>query len=411
MESWISDLGLQKLVAESRIAIMPQYSLQFAREHNKPYFGRQLSAFQSPPVRYALLADLTRSVLRERAKVRILEVGSWAGASVITFGTVIQEIGISDSEIICVDQWEKNFVPEDSSLHCKGMNAAIANGQIQKLFHHNVNVCGLLDMVEVKKASSREVLPELESAAFDLVYIDGSHKKDDVLYDLQQAKRLVRNGGMICGDDLELIKDQIDPDAHNVALEKNTDFVVDPRTGVSYHPGVTEAIAGTFENVWQEYGLWWVERSGGQWSAPSFQASNLEIPIHLQHAVEIPYGVFNGYEVFQLGEGFVAYPMANQHWFQNRISSSSMEELVLLVDAIDRIDETSAPRLMESRGGFNIVSYKGKRWVVAQSVGSVDFRDQGQLRRLAAAGRLLEAETMEEARAAVDRMRNAGATS
>jgi predicted O-methyltransferase YrrM len=405
MESWISDLGLQKSVAKSRIALMPQYSLQFAREHHKPYFGRQLSAFQSPPVRYALLADLARYVFAGKARVRILEVGSWAGASVITFGTVVRELGISDSKILCIDQWEKNFVPEDSSLHYMSMNTAITHGQIQELFHHNINACGLRDMVEVKKASSREVLRELEGAAFDLVYIDGSHKKDDVLYDLEQAKRLVRNGGVICGDDLELMKGQIDLVAHNVTLEKNTDFVVDPRTGVSYHPGVTEAIAVMFEGVWREYGLWCVERSGEQWSILDFRAGNLEIPLHLQHAVEIPYGLFHGYELFQLGDRFVAYPMASPYWFQDRIVCSSMEELALLLDAIERIDQVRAPRIVESRNNFNIVSYKGKSWVIDQSVGSVDFCDQEQLRRLVDTGRLLERETLGEARAAVDRMR------
>jgi predicted O-methyltransferase YrrM len=404
MESWISDLGLQKSVADSRIAIAPRYSLSFARDNHKPYFGRQLSAFQSPPVRYALLADLTRYVLREKPVAKVLEVGAWAGASAITFGLVVQEIGITDCKILCVDPWEKCFVPEDSSLHYKRMNAAITDGRIQELFHHNVNVCGLRDMVEVKKACSRDVLPHLESATFDLVYIDGSHKKDDVLYDLQQAKRLVRSGGVICGDDLELLKAQIDSGAHQRELMKDTDFVVDPRTGCSYHPGVTEAIAAVFEDVWREYGFWCVERSGAQWSIPNFQASNLEIPPHLKHAVEIPYGVFNGYEIFQLGEEFVAYPMSSPYWFQNRIVGSSIEEVVVVLDAIERIDEVGAPRIVESRSGFNILSYKGKSWVVNQSVGNVDFRDQEQLRSLAASGRILEAENMDEAKATVDRM-------
>ena len=57
------------------------------------------------------------------------------------------------------------------------MNAAIATGESQSYFCHNFNVCGLRDMLEVKKASSRKMLSDLESAAFDLVYIDGSHRK------------------------------------------------------------------------------------------------------------------------------------------------------------------------------------------------------------------------------------------
>ncbi|MEO7859200.1 MAG: putative sugar O-methyltransferase [Nitrospirales bacterium] len=63
------------------------------------------------------------------------------------------------------------------------------------------------------------------------------------------------------------------------------------------------------------------------------------------------------------------------------------------------------PRLVESRDGFNIVSYKGKNWVIDQSAGNTDFRDQEQLKRLASSGRLVEMETLDEARAAADRMR------
>lgn len=404
MESWISDLGLQRSVADSRIAIAPLYSLLSAKENHKPYFGRQLSAFQSPPVRYALLADLTRYVFSDKPVARVLEVGAWGGASAITFGLVIQKLGVADCKILCIDQWEKCFVPEDRSLHYKRMNAAITEGRIQELFCHNVNACGLRDMIEVKKAPSRDALPELESATFDLVYIDGSHTKDDVLYDLQQAKRLVRSGGVICGDDLELLKAQVDLDAHQKELAKGTDFVVDPRTGFSYHPGVTEAIAATFDGVWREYGFWCVERFGEQWSAPGFHISDLEIPPHLQHAVEIPYGIHNGYEVFQLGEGFVAYPTASPYWFQDRIVGSSLEEVVVVLDAIERIDEVGAPKIAESRNGFNILSYKRKSWVVDQLVGNIDFRDQEQLRHFSAAGRILEVQSIEEARATIDRM-------
>ena len=402
MESWISDLGLQSSIADARIAAVPQYSYSFAMKRNKPYFGRRLSAFQSPPVRYALMTGLTSNTFRGKDSARVLEIGSWAGASAITFGAVIQELGISDGEIVCVDPWEEYFSDEDSSLHYRSMNAATVTGEIQNLFHHNVKACGLEGMIHVKKACSREALPEMGNDSFDLVYIDGSHKKDEALYDLQQAKRLVKSGGLICGDDLELFKSEIDPAAHQVALEKGLDFVADPRSGVKYHPGVTEAIAAVFNDVWQKYGFWCVERLGEQWSAPAFREGRLEIPAHLQHAVEIPYGVFNGYECFQLGDRFVAYAIDDTHWFQNRIVESSIEELVLLLDAIEQIDKQSVPRLLESRHGFNIVCYRGKSWVVDQSAGEVDFRDEEQLRRLAASGRLLEARTVGEAKTAID---------
>jgi hypothetical protein len=68
-----------------------------------------------------------------------------------------------------------------------------------------------------------------------------------------------------------------------------------------------------------------------------------------------------------------------------------------------RMNEVSVPRIVESRNGFNIVSYKGKSWVVGQSVGSVDFRDHEQLRRLVADESVIEVKTLSEARAIVNK--------
>lgn len=407
MESWISDLGLQKSIAEARLALVPQYSLAVALETNKPYFGRQLSAFQSSPVRYALMAALTRYALRnQQGTVRVLEIGSWAGASTITMGAIILELGIADSQIVCIDPWEPYFSETDSSIHYQCMNAAAASGAIEHLFDHNIKACGLNHMVCAEKACSREALPGLQDGAFDLIYIDGSHKKDDVLYDLEQAKRLVRPGGIICGDDLELLKSQVDPQAHAAALVHDIDFVADPLSKTGYHPGVTEAIATMFDNVRMEQGFWCVEYSDTRWGAPTFSMPPLEIPKHLAHAVEIPYGTVGDYELFQLGDGFVAYPISDIHWFQHRILLSSIEELLFLLDAIERQNRT--PKIVKTYRGFNILKYQKKVWALDRAVGEVDFRNEKTLMEIAASGHLFEADSISAACSAVDKRSQGG---
>lgn len=402
MESRISDLGLRRSVAEARLAIQAEYSLAEALERGLPYFGRQLVAFQSPPVRYAILARVARQVLRGRVTSDILEIGSWAGASALTFGSVLRELGKENGRILCVDRWEPYFEETDRSFHYTAMTNAMASGQIEQLFRHNVRVGGLDKMVEVRKVDSRIALSELDSETFDVVYLDGSHKNDDVMHDIEQAKRLIRQGGIICGDDLELARSEVDPAAHRSALESNADFVFDPLSGHWYHPGVTEAVAESFSNVWRWYGLWGVEREGDGWKSPTFdqddfEPEKLEIPDHLQHAVEIPYGTIHGYEIFQLGRGFVGYPMESPYWFQNRIVGRYLEEVITLLEAIDGVEKTWAPRLVESREGVNIVRHRGKYWAIEQSVGPVDFRDAEQIDRLLADGYIEEAETKGEA--------------
>ena len=39
---------------------------------------------------------------------------------------------------------------------------------------------------------------------FDLVYIDGSHYYQDVCRDIQLALKILKPGGIVCGDDLEI---------------------------------------------------------------------------------------------------------------------------------------------------------------------------------------------------------------
>jgi carbamoyltransferase len=78
---------------------------------------------------------------------------------------------------------------------------------------------------------------------------------------------------------------------------------------------------------------------------------------------------------------------------------------VVPVEVFKPIEALSTPPIIESRHGFNLVSYRGKVWMVDQSAGAVDFRDQEQLKCLAATGHFLEVKTLGEARAAVDQMR------
>jgi hypothetical protein len=68
-------------------------------------------------------------------------------------------------------------------------------------------------------------------------------------------------------------------------------------------------------------------------------------------------------------------------------------------------ESNKEPRLLEgNHRGFNLIVYDGKVWAVAMAAGPVDFHDTGARERLVAEGRLLEAVTVDGARAAVDRL-------
>lgn len=400
VQSRIAKLGLSRSVRNARLAVQPSYSLSSALELNKPYFGRRLAAFQSPPVRYALVDAVVRSYFSGKRSARILEIGSWAGASAITFGLALRDLGMHDSTVVCVDHWERYLLEQDG--HYESMNSAAASGDIQRLFWHNVRACDLIAALQVKEGRSADVLPQLEPESFDLVYVDGSHNRDDVAFDIEQAKRLVRDNGIICGDDLELCKAETDQLNHADAVRLGTDYVTDPRSGIRYHPGVTEAVAEAFTAVRQEYGVWLAERAESGWLAPTFPIQGLNLPPHLRHAVEVPYGIYKGYTLFQLGEAYVAYPISGPDWFQRRLTESSLEDLVLLIDSIEEINQGRTSQIIEIRHGFNILAARGKVWVIAQNAGEIDLADEEKVQRLLAANDLFQGQTIDDARAWVD---------
>lgn len=119
---------------------------------------------------------------------RILEVGSYEGRSACYY---IDKIGSKrDLDLHCIDPWS-NF-PNNENLFIKNTNIAIGN-------------CINSISLNIHKGKSITELPKLLSSGFqsyfDLVYIDGSHRAQDVLFDAVLAFQLTKCGGLIVFDD------------------------------------------------------------------------------------------------------------------------------------------------------------------------------------------------------------------
>jgi predicted O-methyltransferase YrrM len=105
------------------------------------------------------------------------------------------------------------------------------------------------------RGRSLHVLPILAKRKFDLIYIDGDHTMPTVAFDMSQATRLVADGGVICGDDLECQVHQMLPgvkdDPENLERLSLRDCV----DGVHY--GVARAVQLVFGKVQEQDGFWW----------------------------------------------------------------------------------------------------------------------------------------------------------
>jgi predicted O-methyltransferase YrrM len=248
----------------------------------KPYFGFALRARQGLFDRHRYFLPLIKAAHAKRSSpLRILEVGSWAGASAVSWAKGLEKACI-DGSVLCVDSWAPYFdIRRDSQSVYAEMNAAAATGDILKLFQHNIKACGVDKCVEYRCAEAREILPTLPSGSFDIIFLDGGHTYEQVRFDIQESARLIADGGVISGDDLELQRDALMIDEHLRAVASARDYVWSQSNECSYHPGVTEAVAEFFGPVATWTGFWAVRREGTTWTRVQLSLEGSEIPQHL----------------------------------------------------------------------------------------------------------------------------------
>lgn len=225
--------------------------------------GEDISARKERCLRsfVALMAEA-----RPGQPLHIVEVGSWLGESAIMWHGALRDFCAGSGRVICVDPWQ----PYEGKA---GIGQLLDAEQTRQLnagtafasFQNNIERAGASDTNEVRRGESDEILPALPAGAFDIVYIDGDHSYAQVTKDIANAKPLVRDGGLICGDDLEVLHNECNLTLAIKWAELGTEYVRDPQTGLLFHPGVTLAVWRHFGEV-SRWGLTWaMQRHGQSW--------------------------------------------------------------------------------------------------------------------------------------------------
>jgi len=136
---------------------------------------------------------------------RVIEVGTWKGASALAIADHLQRLEL-DAEIICVDTWlgalEMWSNPDDPSRY----------GSLR--LHHGYPRLYYTFLANVARAGHQSRItpfpvPSITAAQWfalhgiraELIYIDGSHKEEDVYQDLVAYWDLTADGGVLFGDD------------------------------------------------------------------------------------------------------------------------------------------------------------------------------------------------------------------
>jgi predicted O-methyltransferase YrrM len=197
---------------------------------------------------------------------RILEVGSWAGWSANVWANALRECKQSNGAVVCVDPWT-NYLDLKANRHSpvyRAMAAATKNDAIVHLFYHNVRTSGNAALVHPFRGTADCCLPMLREGSFNLAFVDGDHACAAVKRDLQNASHLLREGGLLCGDDCELQFGEVDEAKLRETAEQ--DWIIDPRTQQGYHPGVTLAVWEFFKQRVSSWdGLWAMRKVGSGW--------------------------------------------------------------------------------------------------------------------------------------------------
>jgi predicted O-methyltransferase YrrM len=81
----------------------------------------------------------------------------------------------------------------------------------KKVFYSNLELSGLEEQARIIEGFSQIELRKLPLASYDIIYIDGSHQRADVLEDAILSWRLLKDGGILIFDDYLLQRATGDP--------------------------------------------------------------------------------------------------------------------------------------------------------------------------------------------------------
>lgn len=127
---------------------------------DKPYFGIILGASHFSHRRPQMMKCVESEIENYDGDFfKILEVGSWAGASALLWAQTLKEFGRGRKGLVlCVDPW-KPYPRQESIGSLKPqkygrMERSLKTGKIYKLFLHNIKAAGYADIIKFLRGTT-----------------------------------------------------------------------------------------------------------------------------------------------------------------------------------------------------------------------------------------------------------------
>ena len=258
------------------------YDISFLKklDKTKPFLDHK-NAVLSAPIRHLFMIGVIWYLSKGNKKsLDILEIGSWFGASTMSWAQGVISYFNKKSSITCIDAWEPFF---DMSVHsdniyAKEMEQLLESDFAYNVFLHNMRTLKGKLITQHYRGQSENILIQLKDLAYDVIFIDADHTYGPVKKDIGDSLRLIKDGGIICGDDLNLQLHEIDKS--NALANKHKDFIKDPKTNKNFHPGVTLAVQEFFGEVSSWGGFWAMQKINNSWVKFSLKNMPIEYPKH-----------------------------------------------------------------------------------------------------------------------------------
>lgn len=180
-------------------------------------------------------------IIKKESKsgISICEIGCWDGETTITYMPIIKELKGSATVI----DWFKGNIDIDSH-HCHGYHPN-KRESTKKRFIDNIGETYLpyISIIE-GNSQDKQILNKIPEKTFDIVFIDASHKYQDVKNDIINYLPKVKDNGIICGHDCETLR--LVNSFTREELEQ--DYVLKNHLGFKQkvHAGVIQAVYDVF---------------------------------------------------------------------------------------------------------------------------------------------------------------------
>lgn len=260
------------------------------RGFDEPIF-ENIKGIRGAPIRHPYMIATVLYLLKHLQKTKhlnILEIGSYVGSFLFTWAYALKTFTNGEGSIYSIDPLESFFKENTYSAgkisKVTELDEGIKFDFAYQMLRHNLKHISINGNCVHLRAISKDVLPILRDKYFHLIYVDGDHGYQGVRSDLLETQRLLCDGGILCGDDLEIQGDECD--IKYAKENAHIDFIVDTKTNVAYHPGVTLAVYEVLGKVSLWDGFWAVQKEGERWQRVSLQDAPLLIPPHFSDNIK-----------------------------------------------------------------------------------------------------------------------------